>query len=92
VQYYSQHRNELTERKIDVLHLHNFTGDWYAIAFDHRSQEVRDFHVGRIRHLQETEAFFTPPPDWSADTHLRRGFSMMRGGRLTTVSLVFDAY
>jgi hypothetical protein len=32
VQYYSQHRNELTERKIDVLHLHNFTGDWYAIA------------------------------------------------------------
>jgi predicted DNA-binding transcriptional regulator YafY len=55
VQYYSQHRNELTERKIDVLHLHNFAGDWYAIAFDHRSQEVRDFHVGRIRHLQETE-------------------------------------
>jgi len=92
VQYYSQHRNELTERKIDVLHLHNFTGDWYAIAFDHRSQEVRDFHVGRIRHVQETEAFFTPPPDWSADAHLRRGFSMMRGGRLTTVSLVFDAY
>jgi predicted DNA-binding transcriptional regulator YafY len=92
VQYYSQHRNELTERRIDVLHLHNFTGDWYAIAFDHRSQEVRDFHVGRIRHLQETDAFFTPPPDWSADAHLRRGFSMMRGGRLTTVSLMFDAY
>jgi predicted DNA-binding transcriptional regulator YafY len=92
VQYYSQHRNELTERRIDVLHLHNFTGDWYAIAFDHRSQEVRDFHVGRIRHVQETEAFFTPPPDWSADAHLRRGFSMMRGGRMTTVSLVFDAY
>jgi predicted DNA-binding transcriptional regulator YafY len=42
VQYYSQHRNELTERKIDVLHLHNFTGDWYAIAFDHWSQEVRE--------------------------------------------------
>ena len=57
VQYYSQHRNEVTERQIDVLHLHNFTGDWYAIAFDHRSQEVRDFHVGRIRHVQETEAF-----------------------------------
>ena len=30
--------------------------------------------------------------NWSADAHLRRGFSMMRGGRLTTVSLVFDAY
>jgi predicted DNA-binding transcriptional regulator YafY len=92
VQYYSQHRDELTERKIDVLHLHNFAGDWYAIAFDHRSQEVRDFHVGRIRRVQETQAFFTPPSNWNADAYLRRGFFMMRGGRLTTVGIVFDAY
>ena len=92
VQYYSQHRNQLTERKINVLHLHNFANDWYAIAFDHLRQEVRDFHIGRIRHLQETETFFTPPPDWNADAYLRRGFFMMRGGRLTTVSLIFDAY
>ncbi len=92
VHYYSQHRDTLTERHIDVLHLHNFAGDWYAIAFDHLRQEIRDFHIGRIKHLQETDNFFTPPPDWNADDHLRRGFSMVRGGRLTTVSLVFDAY
>lgn len=92
VQYHSQYRNELTERKIDVLHLHNFIGDWYAIAFDHLRQEIRDFHIGRIKSWQETEAFFTPPPDWNADAYLRRGFFMMRGGRLTTVSIVFDAY
>jgi predicted DNA-binding transcriptional regulator YafY len=92
VWYYSQHRNQLTERKLDVLHLHNFANDWYAIAFDHLRQDIRDFHIGRIRHLQETETFFTPPPDWNADAYLRRGFFMMRGGRLTTVSLVFDAY
>jgi predicted DNA-binding transcriptional regulator YafY len=92
VQYHSQHRNELTERQIDVLHLHNFAGDWYAIAFDHLRQDIRDFHVGRIRRWRETEAFFTPPPGWRADEYLRRGFFMMRGGRLTTVSLVFDAY
>jgi predicted DNA-binding transcriptional regulator YafY len=92
MQYYSQHRNVLTDRKVDVLRLHNFAGDWYAIAFDHRRQEVRDFHVGRIKRLHETEEFFNPPPDWNADTYLRRGFFMMRGGRLTTVSIVFDAY
>ena len=31
-------------------------------------------------------------PTGVPDAHLRRGFSMMRGGRMTTVSLVFDAY
>jgi predicted DNA-binding transcriptional regulator YafY len=92
MQYHSQYRNELTERQIDVLHLHNFAGDWYAIAFDHLRRDLRDFHVGRIRRLRETEAYFTPPPGWNADEYLRRGFYMMRGGRLTTVSLVFDAY
>jgi predicted DNA-binding transcriptional regulator YafY len=92
VTYYSQHRNALTERQIDVLHLHNFAGDWYAIAFDHQSREVRDFHIGRIRQTRETENFFTPPLGWSAAAHLRRGFFMTRGGRMTTVSLVFDAY
>jgi predicted DNA-binding transcriptional regulator YafY len=92
IQYHSQYRDELTERKIDVLHLHNFAWDWYAIAFDHLRQEVRDFHVGRIKRLYETEEFFIPPPGWNADAHLRRGFFMTRGGRLTTVSIVFDAY
>jgi predicted DNA-binding transcriptional regulator YafY len=92
MQYYSQHRDELTERKVDVLHLHNFAGDWYAIAFDHERQAIRDFHIGRIKYLRETDAFFTPPPDWNPDAYLRRGFFMMRGGRLTTVSIVFDAY
>jgi len=90
--YHSQERNELTERKIDALHLHNFAGDWYVIAFDHRRQEVREFHVGRIRLLETTEDFFIPPPAWNAADYLRQGFFMMRGGRLTTVSLLFDAY
>ena len=92
IQYHSQFRDALTERQVDVLRLHNFAGDWYAIAFDHLRQDIRDFHVGRIKHLHTTEEFFTPPPSWDADAHMRRGFFMMRGGRLTTVSLVFDAY
>lgn len=92
IQYHSQFRDTLTERQIDVLRLHNFAGDWYAIAFDHLRQDIRDFHVGRIRHLRTTEEFFDPPSCWDAGAHMRRGFFMMRGGRLTTVSLVFDAY
>jgi predicted DNA-binding transcriptional regulator YafY len=90
--YHSQHRNEDTRREADVLLLHNFAGDWYAIAFDHLRGEVRDFHAGRIKRLTLTANYFDPPAGWNADEYLRRGFYMMRGGRATTVQIVFDSY
>jgi predicted DNA-binding transcriptional regulator YafY len=90
--YHSQHRNEDTRREADVLLLHNFAGDWYAVAFDHLRGEVRDFHAGRIKRLTLTENYFDPPAGWDAQEYLRRGFYMMRGGRTTTVQIVFDPY
>lgn len=90
--YHSQHRNEHTRREADVLKLHNFAGDWYAVAFDHMRGELRDFHAGRMRSIALTDKFFDPPEGWDADAYLRRGFFMMRGGRLTSVSLLFDSY
>ena len=90
--YHSQHRNQDTRREADVLLLHNFAGDWYAIAFDHLRGEVRDFHAGRVRRLTLTEKYFAPPAGWNADEYLRRGFQMMRGGRSTRVEIVFDPY
>lgn len=90
--YYSPHRDEHTTRTADILLLHNFAGDWYAIAYDHERADMRDFHAGRITHIHTTDNYFEPPIKWHKDDYLRRGFSMMRGGRLTTVSIVFDEY
>lgn len=90
--YHSQHRDAHTRRRADVLLMHNFGGDWYAVAFDHLRNEVRDFHAGRISRLAETASTFKPPQGWDADKYLRRGFHMTRGGRVTTVELVFDQY
>lgn len=90
--YFSQHRNEQTHRAADILLLHNFAGDWYAIAFDHLRRTVLDFNIARIKNLQTTNDFFDPPEGWNKDAYLNRGFSMMRGGRLTTVSILFDSY
>lgn len=90
--YHSQHRNQKTEREANVLLLHNFAGDWYAIAFDHLRRAVRDFHAGRMTRLILTERYFDPPANWQPGDYLRRGFHMIRGGRITTVSLVFDPY
>jgi predicted DNA-binding transcriptional regulator YafY len=90
--YYSQHRNVQTHREADILLLHNFAGDWYAVAFDHSRKEVRDFHVGRIKQLRKTPKYFVIPEEWDSKDYLRKGFYMMRGGRRTKVSIVFDAY
>lgn len=90
--YHSQYRNEKMRRTADVLHLHNFADDWYAISYDHLRKAVRDFHVGRMSELRATKNFFEPPANWDKDAYLRGGFSMTRGGRKTAVSIVFDAY
>ena len=92
ISYHSQHRNQLTTRDVNVLLLHNFASDWYAIAYDHFRREIRDFHIGRIRAIRMTQKYFEPPDDWNAKAYLQRGFFMTRGGRLTTVSIIFDAF
>lgn len=90
--YHTQSRNEHNHRKVDVLLLHNFAGDWYAIGWDHLRDDFRDFHAGRISRLRETDEYFVLPEKWNREEYLRRGFQMMRGGRMTRVSLVFDEY
>lgn len=91
-EYYSPHKRERSQRRADVHLLHNFMGDWYAIAYDYLRDDFRDFHVGRISNLRETGQSFELRKNWHADDYLRRGFFMMRGGRLTTVEIHFDAY
>jgi proteasome accessory factor B len=90
--YYSPHRREHSRRKADVHLLHNFAGDWYAVSYDHDRADFRDFHVGRIKNLAETNTTFKKQDGWKAEDYLNRGFSMMRGGNLTTVKILFDSY
>jgi predicted DNA-binding transcriptional regulator YafY len=90
--YYSPHSNQKTRRTADVLLLRHFAGDWYAISYDHQRRALRDFNAGRISNLRYTGRTFTPPDDWDADEYFRAGFSMMRGGEIVTVKLVFDEY
>lgn len=90
--YYSPHTQEHTHRITDVHLLHNFAGDWYAVSFDHEKQDFRDFHIGRMSNLKATPLYFDRQKNWNAENYLKKGFFMMRGGRLTTVEILFDAY
>lgn len=90
--YYSPHRREPSSRKANVLLLHNFAGDWFAVCFDHLRGDKRDFHAGRMKNVRLVDEYFEPPENWNASEYLKTGFSMMRGGRLTEVEIVFDDF
>ncbi len=92
ITYYSQNRGELTERCIDPYHIHTYRGDCYVIAYDHLRQDVRDFHLGRIRSYRFTEDHFTIKPDFNREAYLKSGFEMFRGGKEYLVEIEFDAY
>jgi predicted DNA-binding transcriptional regulator YafY len=90
--YFSQRENQLTYRNVDVLTLHNYLGEWYAVGWDHHTQAVRDFHAGRIRSLFNTRRRFQLPEDWNPQAYLSHGFGMFRGGLPLTVEIEFDPY
>jgi predicted DNA-binding transcriptional regulator YafY len=90
--YYSPHNRQTTHRVADVHWLHNFAGDWYAVSFDPEKREFRDFHIGRMSNVKATPRFFERQKNWRAEDHLKSGFYMMRGGRTTSVEILFDAY
>ncbi len=92
IEYFSPHNNECTEREINVLLVHNWMGEWYAICWDVGKKDYRDFHAGRISKLTRTQRTFSPPADSQPQIYLKKGFGMFRGGAPMTVVVDFDAY
>jgi proteasome accessory factor C len=60
IEYYAAGRNELNTRDIDPEQLFSAIGNWYVVAWDHRSGEERTFRVDRIRSVAETGDGFEP--------------------------------
>ena len=90
--YYTASRDELTERRVDPLHLRNANGDWYLIAWDHKRGRPRDFLVSRIRKLTVSAETFLWPAGFELEKYLADGFGMIRGERSIPVVLEFDDY
>lgn len=88
--YYSPHNRENTTRTVGVLLLNNFAGDWFAVCWDLDKKDYRDFHAGRMSNVRLLDQDFESPAGWNATDYLKTGFSMMRGGKLTTVEIHFD--
>ncbi len=90
--YYTANRGQMTRRQVDPLHLRNYLGEWYLIAFDHLRGGIRDFHAGRIRELEVTEERFGWPEEFDLREYLESGFAMIRGQNPIEVEIIFDEY
>jgi predicted DNA-binding transcriptional regulator YafY len=90
--YFTTSRGELTQRRVDPLHLRNSRGEWYLIAWDHMRCEVRDFLVSRIRRLDVTNQQFAKPDAFDLAQYLNGGFGMIRGQDQHRIEIVFDEY
>jgi predicted DNA-binding transcriptional regulator YafY len=90
--YFTATTGKISRRRADPLHLRNYLGEWYLIAWDHLRSEVRDFHIGRIRELAVTDEHFNWPAGFDLEDYLNSGFGMIRGAEPAEVEIVFDEY
>jgi proteasome accessory factor C len=68
VRYWSARRDETTEREITPRSIFLDRGDWYVIADDGRSGEVRTFRIDRFEAWTRTGEIDPPAPGFSAVT------------------------
>lgn len=92
IQYFTQHRNEVTDRTVDPYLIHCHQGNWYLIAHCHTRNEIRIFALNRILAIELTEHYFHRPADFSIETYLRDSFNIIRGGESYHVVLKFSPY
>ena len=60
IEYYAASTAETTVREIDPEEVFFAIGNWYVVAWDHRSQAERLFRADRIRRVEATGERFEP--------------------------------
>ncbi len=60
IEYYTASRGELATRAIEPEHVFSAMGNWYAVAWDLRSNEERLFRADRVRAVTPTGETFEP--------------------------------
>jgi predicted DNA-binding transcriptional regulator YafY len=81
---YQNLSGEPSRRRVEAERLVNYAGVWYLVAFDHKSGELRTFHLGRIAALAVTgdPAAQGQVPGWSqtVEAWVDTGSGIFRGG------------
>ncbi len=92
IQYFTQHRNEVTHRTVDPYLIHCHEGNWYLIAHCHVRNDIRIFALNRMLAIELTDDYFHKPADFSIEAYLKDSFNIIRGGETYHVVLKFSPY
>lgn len=74
IQYRGRTDTDHRERMIDPHHVASIEGDWYVFARDHKSNEIRQWVMSRIKSARVTLAPFVRDPDFDARRVLSESF------------------
>ncbi len=87
--YYSMSTGQEGVRKVDPLHVANWGGDWYLIGRCRTHNDIRNFHLTRIREVIVTDEDFTRPDNFDPKQYMEAGFGQMIGGKIEKVKIRF---
>ncbi|PYZ96803.1 transcriptional regulator [Alteribacter lacisalsi] len=90
VSYYSIHRDQRTERKMDPYYLVPREGHLYVIAYCHLRELPRVFRLSRFEKVEATKKTFTIPKSFNIDEYLSQRWSIISDDTNTTFKVKFD--
>lgn len=90
IRYYAATRDRSSRRKVDPYHIWFANGALYLIGHCHLRSDIRMFAVDRILSLTVTNLPCQIPLGFNVEDYVRNALSVMRGGELIDVELLFD--
>jgi len=87
--YKSANSGKESERTVDPYHLLNYMGTWHLLGYCHSREEIRDFHLGRVRDVRALEETFTLPHDFDVIDYVTSSFGLYKGELKQIVTLRF---
>lgn len=92
IQYFTAHRGELTERRINPYTLLENRGAWYVVAYCHWRKDVRLFALHRIRNHVVCVESFVPPESSAVEDFLQSAFFLEHTEQEHRVSVKFQPH
>lgn len=88
IKYDSFSSQQISERKIDPLHIMFRDGFWYLVAYCHSRKMLRMFRVDRIKRLQILDELFEAV-DFDIEEYIKNSWSIAKGEK-TKVAVRFS--
>jgi len=92
IKYYAFHTNEILLKKIDPLHLKNFKGNWYLIAYSHSDRDMQIYSLSRILDLKHLRHNFKAHTDFDIDEYFKTSLGMYLGKKNYSIKIKFSPY